>query len=226
MTPRRPARQEQIRDICARDQEDQPDDPHHHDKRLPIGLPQVRYPHRRRPRAHRLDQIRLLQLRQKVRGHCRLAQERLNILERRAGALSRLPGFQPRHDREPPRRALVQERARAKDWFRANRNDDIERPANFRAEKTSLRDSDHRERLLVEPQGLADNGRVAAEPALPERVADDGDESVRGATAIVVGREKTAELGTHTEAVKEAAAGHQPGGVVRLATLGEVESHG
>jgi hypothetical protein len=76
--------------------------------------------------------------------------------------------------------------------------------------------------MSVQRDFLADRGCVAAELALPERVADH-DAGRSAAAAIVVDGELRAQNRGHTDHVEEIAADPHDAGVSRLATGREVQ---
>ena len=80
-----------------------------------------------------------------------------------------------------------------------------DRPGRW-AEERRRRDADDGERHAIERERPSDDAGFAAEAALPERVADDGDGAIRPAAALVVGgAEGAAEHRRHAEHVEESA---------------------
>lgn len=109
------------------------------------------------------------------------------------------------------------------DGVGADRNREVEVPADLRAEKTGWSNADHFERAAVEVDFRAQHRRLAAEFALPERIADH--RARRGAVAHVVGCGKHAtQQRLHAQHGKKVAAHKQA--VLReavLAALGKIE---
>ena len=65
------------------------------------------------------------------------------------------------------------------------RNKDQRAPAAHRARETFGRDSDDRERLIVDHECVADHVQIAAEPVLPIAVTQDGDERFADARRVL-----------------------------------------
>ena len=106
----------------------------------------------------------------------------------------------------------------------AERNRDVERAADVDAEEARRRDADDRERHALDRQRSADDVGRAAEPALPEGVADDRHRAIRAAAApVVVGRPRPSEDRLNAEHVEIASA--RPDAVDELgrSALREVE---
>ena len=81
------------------------------------------------------------------------------------------------------------------------------RPTDFRPEKSGRRDTDDRERHVVEPQPAADDVSSASESPLPEAVADHGHRTFRAAARSVVGvREGATQHCRHAERLEERSA--------------------
>ena len=102
---------------------------------------------------------------------------------RRFGALSRL---QPDHDPQPPARTLLERPRAANQRHGADRHGDVERPADVDAKELRRRHADDREGHALDGQRTADGVRRAAEAPLPEGVADDRDRTVRPAARPIV----------------------------------------
>jgi hypothetical protein len=145
----------------------------------------------------------------------------LHAAERCRGGVERLTGFQPRHHREPPRRASVEERFLAADErLVADRDRDVEGTTDFRAEEVGRRDADDRERDALDGERVPDRVSRAAETALPEAVADHRHRAVGPAAADIVGRrQRAAEHGRDAERVEHPAARPQAVDKLCLAAL-------
>ena len=99
------------------------------------------------------------------------------------------------------RRAWEQQR------LHRERHRDIHRAARFEPEELTRRDADHRERLPHQVERATDNPGVTAEVALPEVVADHGDERP-ARPAVVGGLQQPAEDRRHAKHI-EAVARHE-----------------
>src|SRR5262249_39474401 len=105
------------------------------------------------------------------------------------------------------------------DW-----NSHVESAPYFHTEEAGGSDADNREGLSVKRHLLADDRRVSAELALPERVADDC--SGRAAPAVVVRGEYAPEYGADAEHIEEVSAHPNPLHVAARAAGGEVKRGG
>src|SRR6185369_16617231 len=113
----------------------------------------------------------------------------------------------------------------AKQWLGADRDRDVEGPADVGAEEVRSGDADDRERDFVEVQPLSNGARRSAESALPEAVTDDRDRSVWPAASHVVGLgERAPNHRRHTKRFEHAAAGPDPVDELRLAARREIEA--
>ena len=119
-----------------------------------------------------------------------------------------LTGLQPHHHAQPPVRAAIERALLAADErLRAERDRDVERPADVDAKESRRRDADDRVGDALDRQRLADDVRRARVARLPVAVADDRDRPVGSAAAAVVRvGERAAENRRHAEHVEEAAA--------------------
>ena len=176
---RRGAREQQVRDVGAGDEEHQADQALQDDERLLEPLPQVRVSARR---GH--DQEGLLE--EPLLGVGELGEElalQLFLLalgvegaQRGLGLLPRDPRLEPAEQVEPGG-ALVLEVVVGRVERRLHRHGDPEprQHGGVRPDEARGGDADHGERRPVEPDGRADDLGVSAEPLLPEVVLQDGD---------------------------------------------------
>ena len=112
---------------------------------------------------------------------------RLEAPQHRGRLLDGLAGLHPGHDVQPPGRSAVEKALRAAEQrFRADRNGDIVGAADIWPEESPLRDADNREGNTADRQAAADYVSRASESALPEAIADDRHRAIRSASARIV----------------------------------------
>src|SRR5437763_11887645 len=141
----------------------------------------------------------------------------------RGRPLNRPTGFQTPADRQPPRRPCVEPIISALiHSVRADGNGDVKRATDFEPKEALGCDADDLGRMAIERDDPPDCRPVAAELALPERVADDGI-GWAAAASIVVCREEATEHGMDAEHTEEIAAHPQRARISHLAARREVE---
>ena len=196
MPPRCTACEEQIRDVRACDHQHECDDDEKGNERPLEALAQ-----RGRARAGGLEHEWLAQ-----KGRLELHRQRtgpnlrLHGAKRSGGRFERHARLHPEHDVQP-RRVVVELDVSA------DRKDQVEGAPDLDAEKPGRRHPDDRHRGKAERDGRADHARRAAEPLLPQLVADHGCPPVGAATRqVILRREQPANDGRHAERVEEVAA--------------------
>ena len=219
------ARQQQVRQISAGDQQNQ----RRQGEQKPQGLlvvdaePGESLPCGSRVQPHRgvlLPVVAGRDVLRQGRGE-HLRRDRAQVLVRLAGAPS---VGEPAHHRQPvvvPARGQLAVRP-GEQRFRAERNRDVVRTADLDAEESLGRDADNRERMSVDTQLAADRGAIAPERPLPERVADDCSRRT-AAGPVVVRPEHTSPRRRHAQRLEEPAADEHPFGRPPLAAAGEIE---
>ena len=187
VAPRRRAREQQVGDVGAGDEQHEADDDHQRGERPLIASAQSRAAGRRRVERERFLQVVLLVVLAPVLRHGGLAHLRLDAAQRRLRRLERLVGSQTDHHVQPPVRAAI-ERAllAANERLGAERDGDVERAPDVDAEEPGRRDADDRERHAFDHERPADDVRRAAEAPLPEGVADHRDRTIGSAAAPVI----------------------------------------
>ena len=208
MTPRGRAREEQVGDVRARNQQHQADDHHHRRQRPLIAIAEGGGTGRCWLELERVAQIRCLVLLAGIWRHGRFTDLRLQTTQRCGGAVDGLTRLDPHHDVEPPVRPPVERGFLSADKrLSAQRNHDIEGSPDISAKELRPCDADDRKGNPLDRQGAADDVCGAVEAPLPEVVADDGDRAVRAATAAIVRRcKRPPEDRGHAEHLEEPAA--------------------
>jgi hypothetical protein len=222
---RRRPREQQVGDVRARDQQHERDDDHDRGERLLITPPQSRVARCGGREGERLLQVCCLVLLAIRIGKRGVADLRLQRAQRGRRGLERLSRLPSHHDAQPPVRAAIERAlAAANQRFGAERNGDVELPADFGTEELRRRDADDGVSHALDGQRLADRIGRAREAPLPEPVADHRDRSVGAAAPPVVVRSKrSAEDRRHAEDVEIRAARPDPVHHFRLAALRQVE---
>ena len=213
------AREQQVRDIGARDEQHERDDDHQDIERIPV-LPAERI---RAvggwPQRERFVQIPREIVRAQIRRKRRFTHLRLYASQRRSRAVDALASLQPRDDSQPPIRTLIQGAlaGAANERLRRERDDSVNRNALIDAGKVRTGDADDRERHAIQRDGLPKHVGRAAVVLLPEAIREHRHLSRTGACAsphIIVGCERPAENRRDAEHVEEGAARHD--GIGRL----------
>ncbi len=191
--PRRPAGEQQVRDVRAGDEEDEADGGQQHQQRGPDRTEDDRRQRLDEDPPRRVVGIRALE----VGGN------RGELLLCRAGTRS-----EPRHHEDRMRRArerlrcLLERQPHVDGGTRAairerapvvGGGENLEDPEV----RAALHDPDHRGRAIVDPDRLTDDRRIAAERARPEPVADHDDR--RPALRRLLGREPASRNRVHAE---------------------------
>ncbi len=223
--PRRRAREQQVGDVGARDEQHEADDDHQRGERPLIASAQSGAARCRRVERERFLQVVLLVVLAPVLRHGGVAQLWLDAAQRGLRRLERLVGAQAAHHVQPPGRAAI-ERAllAANEGLGAERDGDVERAADVDAKEPGRRDADDRERHAFDDERPADDVSRAAEAPLPEGVADDRHRTIGAAPApVIVFRPRAAEDGRDPKHVEVASA--RPDAVDELgrSALREVE---
>ena len=86
-----------------------------------------------------------------------------------------------------PHRIVIEAGRRTDQAERANRQGDVDGPADLDAEKVLRGDADDRHRRFFDRHRSADHVGRATETALPQSVADDRDRTHRPAAELIVG---------------------------------------
>ena len=214
VAPRRGARQQQVGDVGAGDEQDERDDPDQDEQRLAIVPAQLGQAGRRRLQPERRGEIALGQ---RLGRPVRKRSPPGSAAARRASAAviasidwpgwrrSMMLSHQVDSTVEGALRA-----AQAHQVDRADRCRDVERAADGGAEEPGRHDADDRERHAIDRQRPADDAGIALKAALPEPLADHQRRPVGTAAApIVVRRQQPTESRPDAERLEEATAHHQ-----------------
>ena len=198
------ARQHQVRQIRAGDQQDEGRCREEQPQRcFEIGS-HVGNTRRGRKRAEAERQIDLLVFGTVVRQRG-AEQDRRDRFQVRRGARQRPARFEPAHRREEPVVPLVQIAGRMRVRLGAQRHGDIEGAPHLHAEEVGRRDADDLVQVTIERQRSTEHRRAAAVLLLPETVADHSRR--RRASPAVVGRgQQPPDQRMHVERGEEIAA--------------------
>jgi hypothetical protein len=226
MAPRRRAREQQVRDVRAGDEQHQRDDHHDRRQRAPVSLAQRRAAVGRGPQREPRSEVARLLIRPPVLRYRRLAELRQDPPKRRFTCRQALAVLQPDHHSQPPGRPAIEVGLLPPDQrLGANRNRDVEAAPNIHAEELRRGHADDRARHALDDQRASDDVGRAFEAALPEGVADDGHRPVGSAAAhIVGGAECPSEDGGYAERIEDAAARPHAVDHLRLPATREVEA--
>ncbi len=226
MPASRRAREKQIRDIGACDQQDERDDRHDDENRLSIAGAHGRRPTGGSLHSHGRREIARPGASPEDRRHRRLSNLRLDRAQGFLCGRCRLPVLESRHDQQPRRRwDLEPAVAAAKQRFRADWENHVRPAADVGPEKTRRHDAHNRERDAIDRLGPANDIARAAVPPLPKRVTNDRDWPVQtAATAIVVHCERPAEHRSHAERFEVPAARVHAVHEVGASALREIET--
>ncbi len=197
------AREEEIRDVRAGDQQHARDDGRQHQERrgqLPPEIGPAVASLRDRDRAFQevvpggrrgLRERRLSNLHLQLRG--------VEGLESGSGLFRRDARTQPRKDVEPARAAIRNAfRQRRQAARHHHRHEDLRRLALVDAVEALLRDAHDRHRQIADDERLADDGRIARKAALPVGMAQHRQRVAVG-SLVLVGAEGASQMWTHAE---------------------------
>ena len=194
----------------------------------PTTVRMERLPRCGRRQREGLFQITRLRISGPVERHRCGPDLRLEAPEARRGNVDRLAAVQAEHDGEPPVRSMIERRLGTLDQrLRADRDDDVDRPADVGPEESLGHHARDRERNPIDVDGAADGVFRAAEAPLPHAVAHHRDRPCRSTASDVVGfGDVPAPDCPDAEHVEHAAADPGPVHGIGRATLGEVEACG
>src|SRR5262249_58080154 len=214
---RRRTRQQQVRDIGARDQQHDANNGHQQEQRLAIVLAETRYPFCERRDAECGFSVLRRGLRARICRNRRLEDARRERRQTRAALLQSDAWFKPTDD--PPAPAVGS-------WTK-NRPGALRRPDRrvipiLHTEERRLGHAYDLEWLPVNHYRLANDVRAAAVLALPERMGDDGHS---GTASIIVGvRKRTPDHRRRPERREKAATHEANRGRARFAACAEISA--
>ena len=217
------ARKHQVREIGARDQQNQRGDREQDPQRIFVFLPKLREAVARGNRVKSVRHVLLNVLGFVGLGNGRFQNRRRHGVELGGRAFDGPSRLEAAHRGKPVAVAHVEQGFfLVDDRLGANRNRDVEPATDLDTEKSGRRNADDRERIAVERDLATDDARVAVVFVLPECVADDC--GLRAASAaIVFGGEQTANQRLRLEHFEKIAADEHAVRVARFAAAGEVK---
>jgi hypothetical protein len=204
------ARQQQVGDVRARDQQHQTDHAHQHENRRRELLTQIGSSFLARAQEQVLADEALAEALRRVGDLLELLLVDLPVdhVHRRFRLLRRHARLQPRHDRQPAAAAVLQVvPGRRHLRLHHHRHEHVGAFADDDAVEARRRDADDRHRLAVERHAAVEDRRVAIEAPRPVAVGED-DHRMSAWRAVVVLREGAADVRAHAEDV-EVVAGDQ-----------------
>ena len=215
---------QQVGDVGAGDEQDEPDHAHQHEQ----GRGEVVAQAGEACRCRFDEQSPLHELLARVGGPVLRGRQRLLVLtdlreeplQRRLGGVDRVARLQPGEDLDPPGAPIVHVHprpVRRHHVLHQDRDADLRRLRRIDAGESCRGDTDHGHRVVVDPDRLADDRRIACEPADPVVVAQDDDRVAHGDLIVLPGVEHAAERRLHAEQ-REVVARHH----LRLHALGLV----
>ncbi len=205
--PRGRAREEEIRDVGAGDEEDDADHPHEHQERGLGSVAQTRNP------SGSLEQQKLLRgealskaLRVGDALEIFLKELPVDDVRFRASFVERHSFTQTSHRSQPSGSKVLEHRAPGRKDLGLHHqgNVEVDRIADFDAMKPALRDADDGHGLPVHEDGASDRLGIARESPLPECVAQDHDRMAARPDVVLPG-EDPAHGGSHSESLEEGA---------------------
>ena len=223
--PRGGARQQQIGDVGASDQQNQPHDGHQGEQRGAILRPHLGESSGGRFQKKRIPQILVLHIGGEVARQGGAEDPGRDGAHTVAGLLNALARKHASQDAQPPLGPLVQRAVIGmEDRLAGDRDGDVETPIGIQPAEPRWGDAHDFENMTVQAHGLADGVRVAVEIALPELIADDGDG--HGTAAVFVTAEDAPGDGRDTQHAEEIATDPEADRVVALAAIGQIEAIG
>ena len=223
---RRRPREHEVRQVGARDEQDEPRDAEQDPQRSRIRLAQVGHAGAGGIDLEEKCEIRTRILGDVARGKCLLEDRRRNGLELCLCPLARPVRLQPAEDRQKPLVTTIQPGPlAAKYGIGADRERDVERTADLDAEKSRRCDANDVEAVAVDQDRALEHAGIAAVFAPPECIAQNY--AGRGAPRhVVCGTDQPTPRGANAERVEERSADPESVGWTRLTAAREIKALG
>ena len=152
------AREEEVRDVGARDEQHERDDPHDRQESRSITIAKVRVAARRRDKSEGLRQVLGLVVGSKVLRNGGFPDLRLYAADGGGAGIDRLFRLQPDYHAQPPIGSPIQRALLAPHQRLGSEGDrDVESPSDFDAEELRWCDPDDRVRHALDRQRLAED---------------------------------------------------------------------
>ena len=202
------AREQQVRNVGAGDEQHEPDHPHQHENRRRELISQIGSSLLTGPEEQALGKKALLEGRREplTELHFLFIDLAIDHVHRGFGLRHVNARFQPRQQREPPTAPILEVVPRWRHLcFHHDRHHDVRRFADDDSRESGLYNADDRHRVAVQIDCPVEDARVAGEATHPIVVAQYDDGMCPG-HAVVAGREGPANDGANAQHVEIVAA--------------------